>query len=237
MVRVAGLKQQLASGVTATAADGLSPTEQLQAITAEVPGDGPAVRYGLAGRAGPAAPLPRRRAARARRARPDPAERRCASTSARRSSRRSRPLAVDPGHPFPHLRNKSLNLAVVLQRDGRKRRAGSAPGDLAVVQVPTVLAGSCRCPPARAGARTSCSRTSSACTWASSSPASPCEQTAAFRVTRNWDLNVDEEESEDLLSTIQEELRRRDRGDGGAARAGRSAPRSPWRPRCASRSG
>jgi polyphosphate kinase len=38
------------------------------------------------------------------------------------------------------------------------------------------------------------------------------EHAAAFRVTRNWDLNVDDEESEDLLSTIQEELRRRDRG-------------------------
>src|SRR6266849_6229486 len=37
-------------------------------------------------------------------------------------------------------------------------------------------------------------------------------ETASFRVTRNWDLNVDEEESEDLLSTIKEELRRRDRG-------------------------
>ena len=36
MVRVAGIKQQLASGVTATEADGLSPTEQFQAITAEV---------------------------------------------------------------------------------------------------------------------------------------------------------------------------------------------------------
>jgi polyphosphate kinase len=38
------------------------------------------------------------------------------------------------------------------------------------------------------------------------------QHTAAFRVTRNWDLLVDDEESEDLLSTIQEELRRRDRG-------------------------
>ncbi|HZX43842.1 MAG TPA: RNA degradosome polyphosphate kinase, partial [Myxococcaceae bacterium] len=36
MVRVAGIKQQLASGVTVTEADGLSPTEQFQAITAEV---------------------------------------------------------------------------------------------------------------------------------------------------------------------------------------------------------
>ena len=37
-------------------------------------------------------------------------------------------------------------------------------------------------------------------------------ETAVFRVTRNWDLDLDEEESEDLLSTIQAELRRRDRG-------------------------
>jgi polyphosphate kinase len=43
-------------------------------------------------------------------------------------------------------------------------------------------------------------------------PGFAVEQTSAFRVTRNWDLNFDEEESEDLLSTIKEELRRRDRG-------------------------
>ena len=43
------------------------------------------------------------------------------------------PLAVDPGHPFPHLLNKSLNLAVVLYRPGD-------PDPLyAVVQVPGVL--------------------------------------------------------------------------------------------------
>jgi polyphosphate kinase len=43
-------------------------------------------------------------------------------------------------------------------------------------------------------------------------PGYTVRHTAAFRVTRNWDLLVDEEDSEDLLSTIQEELRRRDRG-------------------------
>ena len=37
--------------------------------------------------------------------------------------------------------------------------------------------------------------------------------TYAFRVTRNWDLEIDEEEAEDLLQTIQQELRRRDRGN------------------------
>jgi polyphosphate kinase len=35
----------------------------------------------------------------------------------------------------------------------------------------------------------------------------------SFRVTRNWDLEIDEDEAEDLLLTIQQELRRRDRGN------------------------
>src|SRR5262249_36094889 len=35
----------------------------------------------------------------------------------------------------------------------------------------------------------------------------------AFRVTRNFDLEIDEEEAEDLLQTIQQELRRRERGN------------------------
>ena len=43
------------------------------------------------------------------------------------------PLAIDPGHPFPHLLNKSLNLAVLLQRPGDAEKL------FAVVQVPAVL--------------------------------------------------------------------------------------------------
>src|SRR5690242_13464542 len=43
------------------------------------------------------------------------------------------PLAIDPGHPFPHLLNKSLNLVVVLQRPGHPEKL------FAVVQVPSVL--------------------------------------------------------------------------------------------------
>lgn len=52
------------------------------------------------------------------------------------------PLAVDPGHPFPHLRNQSLTLAVLLQRDapGVTAFAGRGPETcFAVVQVPAVL--------------------------------------------------------------------------------------------------
>src|SRR5436305_7282816 len=43
------------------------------------------------------------------------------------------PLAIDPGHPFPHLLNKSLNLAVMLRRPSHDEKL------FAVVQVPSVL--------------------------------------------------------------------------------------------------
>src|SRR5580698_3890249 len=43
------------------------------------------------------------------------------------------PLATDPAHPFPHLLNKSLNVAVSL------RRPGDADALYAVVQVPSVM--------------------------------------------------------------------------------------------------
>ena len=43
------------------------------------------------------------------------------------------PLAIDPGHPFPHLLNKSLNLAVLLQRPSHPEKL------FAVVQAPAVL--------------------------------------------------------------------------------------------------
>ncbi|HZW88808.1 MAG TPA: RNA degradosome polyphosphate kinase, partial [Myxococcaceae bacterium] len=138
MVRVAGIKQQLASGVTATEADGLSPTEQFHAITTAVR---EMVRVFDAVWRDELVPLLRSHGVEI--LSPDALDR--AQREAVREHFRSAvfpaltPLAVDPGHPFPHLRNKSLNLAAVLHRDGRKRRSGGGPGDLAVVQVPTVL--------------------------------------------------------------------------------------------------
>src|SRR5262245_50735500 len=57
------------------------------------------------------------------------------------------PLAIDPGHPFPHLLNKSLNMAVSLRRPGD-------PEELyAVVQAPSVLARFVALPPEPGGAR------------------------------------------------------------------------------------
>jgi polyphosphate kinase len=212
MVRVAGLKQQLASGVAETAADGMLPADQLAAISDRVHGMVDAVyrlwREELLPKLAShgVAVLTRDKLT---------AEQKTAARAYFTASvfPALTPLAVDPGHPFPHLRNKSLNVAVVLRREGPKRKRNVREKSLAVVQVPSVLSRLVSLPPSQ-GVMLAVLPLEEliALSAAELFPGYAVEQTAAFRVTRNWDLNVDEEESADLLSTIQEELRRRDRG-------------------------
>ncbi len=112
------------------------------------------------------------------------------------------PLAVDTSRPFPLLANKSLNLAVRLKQQEESY--------FAVVQVPSILSRFLQVPSVtgqtfvllenviiykldelfeRSEIRSSC----------------------AFRITRNSDLEIDEE-SEDLLIEIQKSIKRRKRG-------------------------
>jgi polyphosphate kinase len=116
------------------------------------------------------------------------------------------PIALDPGHPFPHLRNKSLNLAV--------RFAPATPGArlrYGVVPVPSVLPRLVEVPDS--GRRNYVLLEDLIAQYVSQLfPGMPIEGCWAFRVTRNWDLSIDEEEAEDLLVTIEREVRRRDRG-------------------------
>src|SRR5207253_3643037 len=121
------------------------------------------------------------------------------------------PLAVDPGHPFPHLRNKSINVAVLLRKEGRRRRKDPRDSSLAVVQVPAVLERLVRIPSA-SGQAFALLEDIIAAFAGDLFPGYAVKQATAFRVTRNWDLDIDEEESEDLLNTVKDELRRRDRG-------------------------
>ncbi|WNG42483.1 polyphosphate kinase 1 [Archangium violaceum] len=210
MVRVAGLKQQLASGVAETAADGMLPAEQLSAISERVHKlvDAASLlwvedlhpRLTAAG----ISILTRDRLTAEQKA----AARTYFTTSVFPALT---PLAVDPGHPFPHLRNKSLNVAVLLRREGPKRRRNVRGTSLAVVQVPSVLRRLVPVPTDKGSAFLLLGELIALCAG-DLFPGYVVEHAAAFRVTRNWDINVDEEESEDLLSTIQEELRRRDRG-------------------------
>ncbi|MBX7113961.1 MAG: polyphosphate kinase 1 [Myxococcaceae bacterium] len=210
MVRVAGIRQQIQSGVADLSPDGLAPTGQLAAIAERVHGM-VAEQYRVWQRellptltANGLAVLSRTELSTEQK------------TAARAYFQQSvfpalTPLAIDPGHPFPHLRNKSLNLAVVLRREGRRRKKEVSETSLAVVQVPSVLSRLVPVPVGNGHAFLLLEELI-ALNVGELFPGFTVQQTAAFRLTRNWDLNVDEEESEDLLSTIQAELRRRDRG-------------------------
>jgi polyphosphate kinase len=119
------------------------------------------------------------------------------------------PLAVDPGHPFPHLLNKSLNLAVILQRPGSPEKL------FAVVQVPSVLP---RFVPLPVEAGTTPRHVFTPLEnvirmhLPELFPGMQIEHDTVFRVTRNSDIEIDDDEVEDLLKTIEEEVRRRRRG-------------------------
>jgi polyphosphate kinase len=138
------------------------------------------------------------------------------------------PIAIDPGHPFPHLRNKSLNLGVMFMREG-ELEAG-----FGVVQVPMMLPRLLEV----TGVKTPTGGLPAKHAFVLLErliarhvgmifPGVRLKGVYTFRVTRNFDLEIDEEEAEDLLQTIQAELRRRERG--GAVRlevAGEPTPAS-----------
>jgi polyphosphate kinase len=112
------------------------------------------------------------------------------------------PLAIDPGHRFPRLLNKSLNLAVLLQRPGDVEKL------FAVVQVPAVLPRFVQLPsdkghvflPLETVIRMHLSVLF---------PGMKIDSATVFRVTRNSDFEIDDDEVEDLLKTIEEEVRKR----------------------------
>ncbi|HYS08301.1 MAG TPA: polyphosphate kinase 1 [Myxococcales bacterium] len=200
MIRVAGLKQQIAGHVEETGPDLMTPTEQLQAISQRC--------HALVGRQDrvlleQVIPELEKTGVRLLRGHVLSAGSRAdaAAFFHREVLPVLTPIALDPGHPFPHLRNKSLNLVV--------RFAGPAGARLryGVVPVPALLT---RLVPVAEGLAVL--EDVIALHVAQIFPEMPIEGCWPFRVTRNWDLSIDEEEAEDLLVTIEREVRRRDRG-------------------------
>jgi polyphosphate kinase len=120
------------------------------------------------------------------------------------------PLAIDPGHPFPHLLNKSLNLAVMLHRPGTTDRL------FAVVQVPAVLPRFVQLPEeAGSGPRHVFApmETVIRLHLPEIFPGMELDSDACFRLTRNSDFEIEDDEVRDLLKAIEEEVRKRRRGD------------------------
>src|ERR1700677_4262913 len=119
------------------------------------------------------------------------------------------PLALDPARPFPKILNKSLNFAVVVEgEDGFGRNSG-----LAVVQAPRSLPRLIKLPD-ELGSRNFVFLGTIVEAFVSKLFAGMhmrgCYQ---FRVTRNSDLFVEQEEVDDLLRAVEGELASRRYGD------------------------
>ena len=120
------------------------------------------------------------------------------------------PVGLDPSHPFPRVLNKSLNFAVELSgRDAFGRNSGAA-----VVQAPRALPRVIRMPEEIAGCEYGFVFLSSILhahvgELFSGMTVEGCYQ---FRVTRNSDLFVDDEETKNLRQALQGELPQRNFG-------------------------
>jgi polyphosphate kinase len=122
------------------------------------------------------------------------------------------PIALDPAHPFPRISNKTLNFAVEL--DGRDA-FGRRPG-IAIVQAPRVLPRVVAVPSEIAGAPHGVMLLTSIVQGFIERlfPGLEVKSRSQFRLTRNSELFVDEEEVTNLRQALRSELGQRHYGDG-----------------------
>jgi len=202
MIRVAAIRDQVLASVTEPSPDGRTPLEQLQAIHERVERmitDMAALFWDdlHPALAGAGIHLLRMEEL-------APAERAAlASLFAREIYPVLTPLAFDPGHPFPYISNLSLSLAVVVRTpEGIER--------FARVKVPDVLSRLVMIP----GGNGAVFRF----VWLEDLisenlgmlfPGMTVVESYAFRVTRNADIEIQEDEAEDLIRSIEESIRLR----------------------------
>lgn len=120
------------------------------------------------------------------------------------------PLAVDPSHPFPYISPLSVNIGLMVHAPSNVKFIGRTKGNEARfvrIKVPSVVPR--LVPIGSSGTRFVLLEEIIEANIESLFPgmtAGPCHR---FRVTRDADIEIREEEAEDLLSVIQEELRQR----------------------------
>jgi polyphosphate kinase len=119
------------------------------------------------------------------------------------------PLAVDPAHPFPVLLNKSLNLVVLLADPRAQRRTHR----MAVVQVPRTLPRILRLPEIDGQRAYVFTADIVQANLGALFAGLEVVHSSTFRVTRDGNLDVDEVQGTDLMSSIEKELVKRRRGE------------------------
>ncbi|MFM7047456.1 MAG: polyphosphate kinase 1 [Actinomycetota bacterium] len=198
-VRVAALHDQIAAEIREAGADGMAPRRQLNAISARVQRFVAAQERLLThelfpslARAGVKVVRWNKLGKRAREALTTDYESRIYPILT--------PLAVDPSHPFPYISNLALNLAVVV------RDAESGEERFARVKVPRNFP---RFIPVPDSADFILLEDLIEAHLDRLFPGMDIVSVSRFRVTRNADLSLDDEDAEDLLAAVEMELRRR----------------------------
>ncbi len=210
-VRVAGLKQQVAAGRSTPSPEGLTAAETLRAVRAKLE------------------PVLATHSATFAHAKRELAEHGIRVVSYQERAERDRelrqrfvdeifpvltPLAVDPGHPFPYISNLSLSLAVTVRDNETGERR------FARIKVPPVLPRLLE-----VGVRTYILLEQViAANLDLLFPGMEILEHHLFRVTRNADIAIQDDEADDLLLAIQEELRRRRFGEAVRLEVERSMP-------------
>lgn len=207
MVRVAGLKQKLFNDIDTENADGMQVHEVLKQISLSVAG-----YYDAAYRLLDATLMPLFRERGVLIVASD-------ELSAEETGKARRyfdseifpiltPLAVDIGHPFPRLANRSVNLAVSLRRNAKE----DSPEYFAVVQIPSLLPRLFLLTETPSHRRYVFLEDVIRMFSHRLFKGFDVTEIHSFRLTRDSDLVIEEDEGESLMKVIQLELRRREKG-------------------------
>jgi polyphosphate kinase len=198
MVRVAGLKRRIAADVAVRAASGLMPREVLERIWAETRVQ--MERHARMFRDELVPELSKEGIELVRWADLDREEQKFGKRLFKeRVFPVLTPLAVDPAHPFPYISGLSLNLAVLVRNPKTRKE------HFARVKVPPIFSrfvplGNQRFVPLEDVIREHLKRLF---------PGMEVLEVHSFRVTRNEDLEVEEDDAENLLKALEKELLRR----------------------------
>lgn len=122
------------------------------------------------------------------------------------------PMAVDASRPFPLIRNKSLNIAALIKTKNQSEEEMEPELEFATVQVPSVMGRIVQLPYTE-GVKLILLEEIIRRNISKLFLNYDVISTAAYRIERNADLSIDEEEAEDLLQEIEKQLKQRQWGE------------------------
>ncbi|HSE33624.1 MAG TPA: polyphosphate kinase 1 [Pyrinomonadaceae bacterium] len=209
MVRVSGLQESLAGDFGEMSPDGMTPAEQLKAIRAKLK-----------------PMLEQQMNCLKQQVLPALAEHHIVIRRYRDLTKREKkvadsyflenvfpiltPQAVDPGHPFPYVSNLSLNLGVIVEPQQTKKKGDANQARFARIKLPPIVP---KLIPVDDKGTFTFLGSLTAANIETLFPGMRTGKCHLFRVTRDADFEIKEDEASDLLRTMQQHVRRMRFGD------------------------